>query len=154
MIYHKQVRKMKKTVLTILIAFVIGASLSIITIYTMQNQFTLLENKNTVTAFQVGVYKSKENAEKIMMQYPGSISVQDGDYYRVYVGVAKDKTCEELLESYFLNQKVSVYPKEIEVTKTFYQEINLYESNISKDNIEVLEKMNQEMMKKLEGEIL
>lgn len=145
---------MKKTVLTILIAFVIGASLSIITIYTMQNQFTFLENKNTVTAFQVGVYKSKENAEKIMMQYPGSISVQDGDYYRVYVGVAKDKTCEELLESYFLNQKVSVYPKEIEVTKTFYQEINLYESNISKDNIEVLEKMNQEMMKKLEGEIL
>lgn len=145
---------MKKTIKTIFLAFLCGVLLSVGAIYYLGNKFSLINQQNTVTAFQIGVYKSKENAEKVKERYPGSISVQDGDYYRVYVGVAKDKNCEILLESYFLNQNMNVYPKIVEVTKEFSNELYVYENSISKDNIEVYEKVNQEMLKKLESELL
>ena len=143
---------MKKTLITILLAFGIGVSLTAFTIYSLKDKFLLLENKNTVTAFQVGVYKSKENADRALLEHPGAISVKDGEYYRVFVGVAKDKTYEKLLETFFLDR--TVYPKEIEVTKNFFQEINLWESQINQNDTMILERMNQEIMKKLEGEIL
>ncbi len=145
---------MKKTLITILLAFGIGVSLTAFTIYSLKDKFLLLENKNTVTAFQVGVYKSKENADRALLEHPGAISVKDGEYYRVFVGVAKDKTYEKLLETFFLDRNVTVYPKEIEVTKNFFQEINLWESQINQNDTMILERMNQEIMKKLEGEIL
>lgn len=145
---------MKKTMRTVLCAFFVGVMLSVITILDLQGKLSYFESKNVVTAFQVGVYKSKENAIKVQGQYPGSIFVFDGEYYRVYIGVAKDETCEKLLESYYLQQNLNVIPKEIEVTNQFFQEINQYEKQISKDDMELFEKMNQEMMKKLEGEIL
>lgn len=145
---------MKKTFLTILIAFMIGVSLSAWTIFSLKEKFGMDENKNVVTAFQIGVYKTKENADKMVAQHPGAIEVQDGEYYRVYVGVAKNQNCYEILEAHFLNQNMNVYPKEIEVTKTFLSEINLYESQINPNDVDVYEKTNREMMKKLKGEIL
>ncbi len=145
---------MKKMVKTILVAFALGATLSGFAIYYLQEKFELFSEKNTVTAFQVGVYKTKENAEKISKEYPDSILIQDGDYYRIYVGVAKDKNCEDLLENYFLKQNMNVYPKIIEVTKDYYNEIEFYEKNASKENEEVYKKLNGEMLKKLAGEIL
>lgn len=145
---------MKKTLKTILFAFLCGAILSGFTLYSLQEKFSFQGDKNTVTAFQIGVYKSKENAENIKNQYPGSIAVQDGEYYRVYVGVAKDKKWEELLENYFTGQNINVYPKMIEVTSDFYKQINIYESNIEKEDMAIYSKINQEILKKLEGEIL
>ncbi len=145
---------MKKTMRTILASMITGAVLSGITIYYLQEKFAVFDEKNMVTAYQIGVYKSKENADQVSALYPGAISVLDGDYYRVYVGVAKDKTCETLLESYFLNQNMNVYPKSVEVTNQFYKEISLYESNIDKENMQIFGKVNQEMLKKLAGEIL
>ncbi len=137
-----------------MVAFFVGVCLSGISIFYLKDKFMIFDERNTVTAFQVGVFKSYENAKKTSENYPGSIAVFDGDYYRVYIGVAKDKDCEELLATYFLNQNINVYLKEIEVTQTFFQEINLVEKEIDKNDMEVFELMNQEMMKKLEGEIL
>lgn len=145
---------MKKTLITILIAFLCGIVLSGFTIYSLKDKFGLLEDKNMVTAFQIGVYKSIENAEEMVSKYPGAISVKDGEYYRVYVGVAKNDNCSEILATYFLNQNISVYQRKIEVTKKFLNEINLYEKEINKSDINVYERTNQEMMKKLKGEIL
>lgn len=145
---------MKKTMKTIFCAFLVGVGLSFITVCELKGKLSYFENKNVVTAFQIGVYKSKENARKMQEQHPGSISVLDGEYYRVFIGVAKDKACEELLERYYFDKKLTVYPKEIEVTSQFFQEINRYEEQISKDDVELFEKMNLEIMKKLEGEIL
>lgn len=139
---------------TILVAFVLGATLSGVAIYSLQEKFELFSEKNTITAFQVGVYKTKENAEKISKQYPDSILIQDGEYYRIYVGVAKDKNCEDFLESYFVKQNMNVYPKQIEVTKDYYNEMEFYEKNASKENEEAYKKLNGEMLKKLAGEIL
>ena len=145
---------MKKTLWTFFLAFIIGVFLSSFTIFSLKNKFGLSDNKNMVTAFQIGVYKSKENAEVMTNKYPGSISVKDGDYYRVYVGVAKDQNCLAILESYFLSQNINVYPKEIEVTHKFFKEIDVYEKEINKNDVNIYEKTNQEMMKKLKVEIL
>ena len=146
--------KMKKTLRTIIASMITGAILSGITIYYLQEKFAVFDEKNIVTAYQIGVYKTKDNADKASSLYPGSISVLDGDYYRVFVGVAKDKTCETLLENYFFNQNINVYPKSVEVTNQFYKEISLYESNIDKENMQVYEKVNQEILKKLAGEMI
>lgn len=145
---------MKKTIKTILASFLIGALLSLLVIFKFQKQLPFLEEKNIVTVFQIGVYKSIENAQKKQEEYNNSIIIKDNDYYRVFIGVAEDKTCEKLLENYYLTQNINVYPKEIEVTKKFLEEIKNYEKKISKEDVSLMEKMNAEMMKKLEGEIL
>ena len=79
---------MKKTLIIIIIAFLLGASLSFITVFELKDHLNLFWDENLVTAFQIGVYKSKENASKIAEEYPNSITIQDVEYYLVYVGVA------------------------------------------------------------------
>ena len=103
----------------------------------------------------VGIFNTdtKENADKIKEQYPSSIVVQDEDYYRVYVGVSAGDDWTHSLEKYFLENNVNVYPKEIQVTNTFYEELNQYKTLFSNSDASVYERLNGEIMKKIEGEI-
>ena len=152
--YTKHGDEMKKTILTALFAFFLGITLSILTVYNLKDKLNLTNQPFSVTAFQVGVYKSKENADKIKEQYPSSIVVQDEDYYRVYVGVSAGDDWTHSLEKYFLENNVNVYPKEIQVTNTFYEELNQYKTLFSNSDASVYERLNGEIMKKIEGEIL
>jgi len=145
---------MKKTAISILIAFCLGASLSAWTIWKLKEKFSIGTEEEKVTAFQVGVYKSLDNANSTKDQYPGAIVLKDGEYYRVFVGVAASSNCEEALESYFLAKNVNVYPKELKVTTSYYQELSKYETLFLASDSSVYDRLNGEMLKKLEGEIL
>lgn len=146
---------MKKTIITILCAFLLGGTLSLFTVYKLKDSFLNPEkNQNTVTAFQIGVYKSLDNAKLTMNKYPGSISLKDGEYYRVYLSVAVSKERETSLETFYNTQNITVYPKNLQVTKTFYEELSKLETVLEKTEEDVAQKLNAEIMKKLEGEVL
>ncbi len=145
---------MKKTIITILFAFLLGCILSCLTIYELKDKLNFIVDDETVTAFQVGVYKSLENAQKTASNHPNAITVKDGDYYRVYIGIAKGQEWEKTLESYYQNKNVNVYPKEIKVTSSFMKEISKYESFMTQTDEGVLEEVNSKILKQLEGEIL
>ena len=138
--------------MTALFAFLLGITLSILTIYNLKEKLNL-NNTYSVTAFQVGVYKSIENAETMKEQYPNSLIVQDKEYYRVYIGVSTGTNWTNALEKYFLEQNVSVYPKEIQVTHKFYEQLNEYKTIFDNSDASVYERLNGEIMKKIEGEI-
>ncbi|MCI8394008.1 MAG: SPOR domain-containing protein [Bacilli bacterium] len=145
---------MKKTLIIIIIAFLLGASLSFITVFELKDHLNLFWDENLVTAFQIGVYKSKENASKIAEEYPNSITIQDGEYYRVYVGVAASDSWIESLETYFLDKKMNVFPKEVKVTSTFFQELNQYESLFEVTDTKTYEQLNGEILKKFAGQLV
>lgn len=145
---------MKKTILTIVFAFLLGSILSGLTLYELKDSLNFTDKDNIVTAFQVGVYKSLENAHLSSNNHPGSIMIQDGEYYRVFIGVAKGDDWEKSLEAYYLSQNVNVYPKEIKVTSSFIKELSKYESIITKMESPIYDQINGEILKKMEGEIL
>lgn len=145
---------MKKTILTICFAFLLGIILSCLTLYQLKDKLNFPDKDNSVTAFQVGVYKSLENAKVASTNHPGSIIVEDGDYYRIYIGIAKGSDWESTLESYYQSKNVTVYPKEIKVTSSFYKELSKYESIIPETDSSIYDQLNSEILKKLAGEIL
>lgn len=145
---------MKKTILTICFAFFLGIILSCLTLYQLKDKLNFPDSDNSVTAFQVGVYKSLENAKVASTNHPGSIIVEDGDYYRIYIGIAKGSDWESSLESYYQSKNVTVYPKEIKVTSSFLKELSKYESIIPQTDSSIYDQLNSEILKKLAGEIL
>ncbi len=145
---------MKKTILTILFAFLLGSILSAFAIYELKDKLNFTLDDNTVTAFQVGVYKSLDNAQKSSENYPGSITIKDGDYYRVFIGVSKGDNWTASLESYYLSKNVNVYPKEIKVTSSFIKELSKYEPLITKTDTKIYDEINGEILKKMAGELL
>lgn len=152
--YTKDGDIMKKTVLTALFAFLLGIVLSALTVYNLKDKLNLISKDFKVTAFQIGVFKSIENAEKAKEKYPNALIVKEEEYYRVYVGVASGKDWENSLETYFLENNVNVYPKEIKVTHAFYEELNGYKKIFQNSDTSIYEKLNDEIMKKLQGEVL
>ncbi|MCI8575311.1 MAG: hypothetical protein HFI09_02465 [Bacilli bacterium] len=145
---------MKKTILTVLFAFLLGGVLSGLAIYELKDKLNFTLDDNTVTAFQVGVYKSFENAQKASENHPGSITIKDGDYFRVFIGVAKGTDWTTSLESYYLSKNVVVYPKEVKVTSSFIKELSKYEPLITKTDSAIYDEINGEILKKMEGELL
>ena len=114
---------MKKTIFTICFAFLLGILLSCFAIYELKDKLNFSDSDNSVTAFQVGVYKSLENAQNASSKHPGSIIVEDGNYYRIYIGIAKGSDWENSLENYYQTKNVTVYPKESKVTSSFVKEL-------------------------------
>jgi hypothetical protein len=145
---------MKKTILTIVFAFALGGVLSALAFYELKDKLNFNLDDNIVTAFQVGVYKSLDNAQKTSESHPGSITIKDGDYYRVFIGVAKGDDWTNSLESYYLSKNVSVYPKEVKVTSSFIKELRKYEPLITKTDSAIYDEINREILKKMEGELL
>lgn len=57
---------MKKTLITIFVAFFIGGILATLTIFKFEKNLKINPlNENYITAFQVGIYKNLANAEVV-----------------------------------------------------------------------------------------
>ena len=59
------------------------------------------KNKPILYAFQVGVFKNKENADNYKLKFTTGKVLFDGDYYRVYVGVTTTNKDLLLIFSYY-----------------------------------------------------
>lgn len=120
---------MKKTILAIFLATIIGFTFGFFFLKKLNTEtITEVSNiKSQVYAFQIGVYKSKDNALKEASTNNG-IVILDNDIYRVYTAILKDPTLIDNLKNYYNSIGLNYYLKAINVSSKTSGIIDNYES--------------------------
>ena len=120
---------MKKTILAILLATIIGFTFGFFFLKKLNTEtITEVSNiKSQVYAFQIGVYKNKDNALKEASTNNG-IVILDNDIYRVYTAILKDATLIDNLKNYYNSIGLNYYLKAINVSNKTSGIIDNYES--------------------------
>lgn len=120
---------MKKTIITIILATIIGFTFGLFFLKKLNTEtITEVSNiKSQVYAFQIGVYKNKDNAIREANNNKG-IVILDNDIYRVYVALLKDQVLINNLKSYYDSIGVNYYLKAINVSSKTDNIINNYET--------------------------
>ena len=146
------VKKMKKTMLSIGLAIILGSGLSLFSLYYLSKEKT--ETQKEVTAFQIGVYQKRENAQKACESHLGSIIIEDQGVYRVYIAVALGEEWQEQMEKYYESKQIDYVTKKVAVTNDFYEELNKFEQVLLKTKEKIYPQVNQELMQKLKGAVV
>ena len=120
---------MKKTILAILLATIIGFTFGFFFLKKLNTEtITEVSNiKSQVYAFQIGVYKNKDNALKEASTNNGLV-ILDNDIYRVYTAILKDATLIDNLKNYYNSIGLNYYLKAINVSSKTSGIIDNYES--------------------------
>lgn len=146
---------MKKTLLTILGAILVGFGLGLFFFKKFDTNIEALATSvKSIYAVQVGVYKNIDNAKDVANKMEG-IVVLDNDYYRVYIDIIKDKEILNLREEYYKNNNINYYLKIINPSKEFIAKLDDYEiilknTSISADKIKVV---REQILKEYQNEL-
>ena len=141
---------MKKTIISIFLAMIVGFTFGFFFLKKFNTEtITEVSNiKSQVYAFQIGVYKNKDNALNAAKTNKG-IVILDNDIYRVYIAILKDQTLIDNLKSYYSSIGLNYYLKAINVSSKTSSIIDNYESLLkSCDNSNynlILDSMLQEI---------
>ena len=119
---------MKKYIITILIAIVVGAVLGIYSFNKFKEEdirpvFNI--TKNQAYAIQIGVFDTYENASKLAEKY-GGLVILDNEKYRVYISIVNDTL--NLMKSYYDQKGIAYYIRTIDVSQEFIDKLNNYET--------------------------
>lgn len=146
---------MKKTLLTILGAILVGFGLGLFFFKKFDTNIEALATSvKSIYAVQVGVYKNIDNAKDVANKMEG-IVVLDNDYYRVYIDIIKDKEILNSREEYYKNNNINYYLKIINPSKEFITKLDDYEiilknTSISADKIKVV---REQILKEYQNEL-
>lgn len=141
---------MKKTIISIFLAMIVGFTFGFFFLKKFNTEtITEVSNiKSQVYAFQIGVYKNRDNALNAANTNKG-IVILDNDIYRVYIAILKDQTLIDNLKSYYSSIGLNYYLKAINVSSKTSSIIDNYESLLkSCDNSNynlILDSMLQEI---------
>lgn len=140
---------MKKYLLVVLSAVVIG---SIFALYIFDKDFdsvNVMDEELTAYVFQLGVFTSEDNANSLKDTVGASITVKVNEYYYVYGAVYTDVYLVSNLKTYYEENDINYQIKQMVVDDEFYDELTSYESILSySDNIDVIIKANQIILDK------
>ena len=139
---------MKKFVILIVSAILVGSLFAIYMFRNIEQGIAKTTKENTATAFQVGVYRSIENAQNATQNLESSLIYQDNEYYRIFMAIYHDESIIELMKNYFQNQ--NIYLKEISVSEDFLTKLAKYESIIKKSNLNSYKEVNQNILDEFE----
>ena len=108
---------MKKTIIMIILAIGVGFTFGFLFLKKFNTEtITEVSNiKSQVYAFQIGVYKNKDNALNAANTNKGII-ILDNDIYRVYIAILKDETLIDNLKDYYDSLVINYYLKAINVS--------------------------------------
>ena len=120
---------MKKTIIMIILAIGVGFTFGFLFLKKFNTEsITEVSNiKSQVYAFQIGVYKNKDNALKEANINKG-IVILDNDIYRVYVALLKNQILINNLKIYYDSLGINYYLKAINVSSKTNNIIDNYES--------------------------
>ena len=123
---------MKKIVLSISLAILLGSTFALIFYTRISNKEKMVSSviDNKGYAIQIGVFENIENAYKLSELYNG-IVVADNNKYRVYTAIVMDNKTLSLLKNYFNNKRVSYYVKQIDIPEKLVQTIRESETLLS-----------------------
>ena len=120
---------MKKTIIMIILAIGVGFTFGFLFLKKFNTEtITEVSNiKSQVYAFQIGVYKNKDNALNAANTNKW-IVILDNDIYRVYIAILKDETLIDNLKDYYDSLGINYYLKAINVSSKTNNIIDNYES--------------------------
>ena len=120
---------MKKTIIMIILAIGVGFTFGFLFLkkFNTETINEVSNIKSQVYAFQIGVYKNKDNALNAANTNKG-ILVLDNDIYRVYIAILKDETLIDNLKDYYDSLGINYYLKAINVSSKTNNIIDNYES--------------------------
>ena len=130
-----------------MLALVIGGSIA----YFMFSRRYLEEDKSVVkvSAFQVGVFTSYDNALKVADRNNG-IVVSDNDVYRVYVSILSSREAVDKMREYYDSIGLHYYLREIEVDDEFLNSIKNTEELLIMSNSDTYNIINLNVLNKYE----
>lgn len=140
---------MKKVLLSILIAIIIGFSFGYIFLKRFNMSKVSTSDIVNIYAFQVGVYKNYNNALNVSNINNGII-INDNDSYRVYSAFLSDMEIVNNLKEYYKTNNINYYLKQINVSNDTLTIINDYEILLKKASIDKYPMIIKELMKELE----
>lgn len=114
----------------------------------------LSTNETQATAFQLGVFTSKDLASDYTKKYPSSIIVQDNDVYRVYYSILTKEKAINKMEKYLLDNKIFFYKKDITIkNKTLIKALKDYEPLMLNEEDNTFYSLNKLIMNSFGGNI-
>ena len=130
----------------ILTAFILGGIMALITLY----KFNFKAKTYPVAIYQLGVYKSYDNALKKAQDAKGAIIISNDDNYQVIGAIAYSKTSQDKLATLLKSEQLDYYLKELNLNEDSKKTIEEYELLINKtDDLDVLKKLNEDLLKNI-----
>ena len=140
---------MKKTLKIVLFSCLVGTLLAG-TFFLSIKEKANAKNKPVLYAFQVGVFKNKDNANNFKNKYPTAKVFWDNEYYRVFIGMTSSN--KELLEKVFNEQNYSYYIREMDATEEQLAIIQKYDALLKETNNENISLVLKNMLESLPNE--
>lgn len=141
---------MKATLKIILFSSLLGVLLAGLFFFNIKDKAEA-KNKPILYAYQVGVFKNKENANNYKSRFPLGKVIYDHEYYRVFIGITIEN--KDLLSTIFDQEKYSYYIKEIETTEEKMNEIQKYDELLKQSSEENRIAIIKNMLESLPNEL-
>lgn len=136
----------------IILAVIVGFSFGYLFLRKFNNEVIteVSSIKSQCYAFQIGVYRNKENALKAANDGRG-IVILDNDFYRVYIALLKDENLIESLKSYYDTKNVNYYLKAIDISDKTSSILDNYEIILKRTSIDNYEAIIENMLKEVDS---
>lgn len=136
----------------IILAVIVGFSFGYLFLRKFNNEVIteVSSIKSQCYAFQIGVYRNKENALKTANDSRG-IVILDNDFYRVYIALLKDENLIESLKSYYDTKNVNYYLKAIDISDKTSSILDNYEIILKRTSIDNYEAIIENMLKEVDS---
>lgn len=136
----------------IILAVIVGFSFGYLFLRKFNNEVIteVSSIKSQCYAFQIGVYRNKENALKAANDSRG-IVILDNDFYRVYIALLKDENLIESLKSYYDTKNVNYYLKAIDISDKTSSILDNYEIILKRTSIDNYEAIIENMLKEVDS---
>lgn len=146
---------MKKYLKIIGVAVFIGGILAFFFYRDINKEVRAITKKEeSLYLFQVGVFKDSKNAQDFAATFESSLVYQDGEFYRVIVGIAYHSEVKAKLMAFYDTKEVDYYLKEKRVNKSFLEKLDNFEKILLKsDKEEIIYNVNNSILKLFESYI-
>ncbi len=144
---------MKKILITIGISIVIGSIFAFVIFKNINEEVELvIKEDNTVTFFQVGVFKNEDNAQNFMQNYNSSLIIKDNDYYRVIIAILTNEEAILKEQAFFDSLGIEYYLKKENISdQKFLNKLQEYEQLLISSSEETYNTINKNILKLYEG---
>ena len=144
---------MKKILITIIGALSIGGIFAIVIYKNIDRDVKMaIKTEDTITFFQVGVFKQEENALNFMKKYNSAIIIKDNDYFRVIIAILTNDEAIIKEKAFFDSLGIEYYLKKENVNnEEFIKKLKEYEQLLIYSSDETYNTINKKILKLYES---
>lgn len=144
---------MKKILITIIGALSIGGIFAIVIFKNIDRDVKMaIKTEDTITFFQVGVFKQEENALNFMKKYNSAIIIKDNEYFRVIIAILTNEEAIIKEKAFFDSLGIEYYLKKENVNnEEFIKKLKEYEELLISSSDETYNTINKKILKLYES---